>query len=85
MSCQAVSNKLEVHNLPPKFERIRKLEKVLIAKRILFKKVAIIPCEQMEKITGAICNIPVDNIDATNLLPRTAESNQTVSDSKIKT
>ena len=30
---------------------------------------------QMEKITGAICNVPVDNIDFTNLLPKTAGSN----------
>ena len=33
------------------------------------------PCGQMEKITGTICNLPLDNIDVTNLLPRTADSN----------
>ena len=33
------------------------------------------PCGQMEKITGTICNVPVDNVDVTNLLPRTAGSN----------
>ena len=47
--CQSVSNMLEVHSLPTEFENIRKLEKVLIAKRLLFKKVAIIPCGQMGK------------------------------------
>ena len=70
MPCQAVSNKLELYNLSTEFWSIRKLEKVLIAKRILFKKIAIMPCGQMEKITGTICNVPVDNIDVTNLLPR---------------
>ena len=75
MPCQAVSNKLKLYNLPTEFESIRKLEKVLIAKCILFKKVAIMPCGQMEKITGTICNVTVDNIDVTNLLPRTAASN----------
>ena len=30
---------------------------------------------QMENITGAICNVLVDNIDFTNLLPKTADSN----------
>ena len=71
---QAVSNKLELYNLPTEFESIRKLEKILIVKRILFKKVATMPCGQMEKITGTICNVPVDN-NVTNLLPRTADSN----------
>ena len=32
-------------------------------------------CGQMVKITGTICNIPVDNIDVTTLLPTTADSN----------
>ena len=60
--------------MPTQFESIRKLEKVLIAKRILFKNVAIMPCGKMEKIKGTICNIPVNNIGITNLLPRTADS-----------
>ena len=74
MPCQAVSNKLEVYNFPTVFESVRKLEKVIIAKCILFKKLGIMPFGQMEKITGSICSIPVDNIDATNLLPRTSDS-----------
>ena len=41
MPCQAVSNTLKVYNLPTEFESICKLEKVLIAKHILFKKVSI--------------------------------------------
>ena len=55
-------------------ENTRKLEKILIAKRILLKKVAIMPCGQMVKTTGTIFNIPVHNIDVTNLLSSTADS-----------
>ena len=29
---------------------------------------------QIEKITGNICNVPVEDIDISNLLPRTADS-----------
>ena len=53
-------------------------EKVLIPKCILFKKVAIMPYGKTEKFTGTICNVPVDNIDVTNLLLRTADSNGVV-------
>ena len=55
-------------------ENTRKLEKILIAKRILLKKVAIMPCGQMVESTGTIFNIPVHNIDVTNLLSSTADS-----------
>ena len=74
MPCQAISNKLEGYNLKTEIENIRKLEKILIAKRILFKKVAIMPCGQIAKTTGTIFNKPVHNIDVTNLLPSTADS-----------
>ena len=50
MPCQAVSNKLELHNLSTEFESIRKLENVLIAKRILFKNVVIMPCGKWKKL-----------------------------------
>ena len=37
--CQAISNKLAVELLPNEFRDLRRLERVLVAKRILFKKV----------------------------------------------
>ena len=43
----SVSNKLEVYNFLSHFCRIRKLEKVLIAKRLLFKKITVMPRGQM--------------------------------------
>ena len=32
----------------------------------------------MEKITGTISNVPVDNIDISNLLPKTSDSTRLV-------
>ena len=41
--CQSVYYKLQIQNLPKHFQDIRRLEKVLVSKRILFKKVTIMP------------------------------------------
>ena len=60
--------------MPLDFQSVRKLEKILFPK-IFFRKVIMLQ-EQMEKVTGTICNAPVDNIDVTNLLARTADSNR---------
>ena len=65
---------LPIFDLPTEFQSIRKVERVLIPKRILFEKVTVLPRGQMEKITGTICNVPVDHIDISNILPRTADS-----------
>ena len=73
--CQSVSNKLEVCNFPSHFCEIQKLEKVLIAKRLLFKKITIMPRGEMENISDTICNIPIDTTNVTNMLPRAADSN----------
>ena len=73
--CQAVCNKLEISFLPPNMSDINRLEKVLIAKRILFKKVVIMPKGNFPKIKGAICNVPMETEDVCNVLPRPACSN----------
>ena len=74
--CQAVSNKLDITFLPKEFERTPKLENVLVSKRILFKKVVIIPKGKLPKIKGSLCNIPVNKVyDNCQSLPRTADSN----------
>ena len=65
--CQAVSNKLKVFDLPKEFQSVQKLEKVFIAKCLLFKKVTIMPSGPMPKIFGTICNVPVDTVEVTNL------------------
>ena len=73
---QAVSNKLAVELLPNGFRDLRRLERVLVAKRILFKKVTVMPKGQSLKVKGSICNIPISEIDNNcNSLPRPADSN----------
>ena len=58
--CQAVSNKLDVEVAPKLLQNLRKLEKVLISKRILFKKVAVMHgkgeiCENKGKHMQYVC------------------------------
>ena len=53
---------------------MRKLEKVLIAKCLLFEKVTIMPGGLMSKIFETICNVLVDTMEVTDLLLRSADS-----------
>ena len=41
--CQAVCNRLALSCLPEQFKSVRKLERILISKRLLFKKVVVMP------------------------------------------
>lgn len=60
------------------FKNIRKLEKVLITKLLLFKKVTVLPNSQIPQIFPAICNVLVGTVKVTNLLTRFADSNELV-------
>ena len=73
--CQAVWNKLRLDELPEDIACLNRLEKILISKRILFKKVTIMPKGQQPKIKGAVCNIPVRADAISNCLPRAPDSN----------
>ena len=73
--CQAVINKLQFTNLLNQFCDIRILEKILVSKWHLFKKVAIMPKGQSPKIKGSVCNVPVEIMDVSTLLLRQANSN----------
>ena len=64
---------LEVCELPKEFRDIRRLERVLVARQLLFKK--IMPKGQSPKLKGALCNIPIDIVDDCNTLQRPADSN----------
>ena len=68
--CQAVCNKLQVVNFPPFIPKLKRLEKIIIAKRLLFKKIAIMPKGQSPKLKGAVCNVPVETESVCNILPR---------------
>ena len=62
--------------LPKEFESISRLERVLVSRRILFKKVAIMPKSKLPKIKGSLCNIPVNEVcDNYKSFPRPADSN----------
>ena len=72
--CQAVWNNLQVYHLPMELANLRKLEKAIISRRLLFKKVAIMPKGQMPKVKGSICNVPIDTNKVYNVLPRASDS-----------
>ena len=61
--CQAVCNKLEIFEFPPYLPKLRRLEKVIIVKRLL------------SKLKGAICIIPLETESVCDTLPRGADSN----------
>ena len=72
---QAVCNNLQIFELPSRFRDLRKLEKIIIAKRILFKKVTTMPKGQCPKIKGAICNVPINADVICKVLPRDMDNN----------
>ena len=61
--------------MPNEINDLRKLEKVIISKRILFKKIVIMLKGQAPKLKGAICNVQLEADDVCNILPRGADSN----------
>ena len=52
---------------------LKKLEQIIIARRIVFEKIVVMPKGQQRKIKGAICNVPVDCDQTCNILPRPPE------------
>ena len=53
---QAVFNKLSLEWLPKEFRNLRRLETVLVVRRILFKKITVMPKRQSPKVKSSICN-----------------------------
>lgn len=75
MSCQSVKNSLCIDEFPPELRDIRRLERVLISRRILFKKIVIMSKGQSPKLKGSICNVPIDVEDIANTPPRQINNN----------
>lgn len=71
LPCQAVVNNMHVDEIPTVFSSLNKLEQILIAQRIVFEKIVVMPKGQQRKIKGAICNVPVECDQTYHLLPRT--------------
>lgn len=72
---QSIFNKLQIFDFRSELKSIRRLERVLIAKRITLKKITIMSRGQSPKLKGALCNVPVDHVDVSDILPRQADSN----------
>ena len=75
---QAVCNNLQIFELPSTFRDLQKLEKVITAKRLLFKKVTITPQGQCPKIKDTICINPINADDICKVLPRGMDNNGVV-------
>ena len=75
---QAVINKLDISASLDVLIGLNRLERVLISKRILFKRVAIMSKDNFPKLKGSICNVPIDTVDISDVLPREADSNDLV-------
>ena len=72
---QAVCNKLNIPSVPCELKNVNRLERVLICRRILFKKVTIMPKGCFSTFKGAICNIPVETNDIVNVITCGADNN----------
>ena len=71
--CQAVCNKLDIDEMPSELEALRKLESVLVAQRLVFQNIVVMPKGQQKKIRGAICNVPVNCDTVCQSLPQPSE------------
>ena len=73
LPCQAIVNNLYVDDVPTDLENLQKLEQIIIAQRIVFEKVIVMPKGQQRRIKGAICNVPIECDQTCNILPRPPE------------
>ena len=77
--CPAVCNKLEVEAAPKVLQDLRRLERVPMSRRILFKKIAIMYGKgEFSKIKGNICNFPIETETACNVLQRPINNNELI-------
>lgn len=72
--CQAVWNKLGLSEIPDDTNVLNQLEKVLISKRILFKKILIMLKGQHQKMKGEICKVPIQAESVDDCLPQGIDS-----------
>ena len=77
MPCRVVANTLSIEVLPKIFQGVNRLERLLISRRILLKRMTVMPTAKLLKMKGSMCNIPVTEVDENrNMLPRPADSNE---------
>ena len=54
--------------VPEMLSHLNRIERVLISRRILFKKVTVIPKGKFPKLRGSICNVLFDTANVVNVL-----------------
>ena len=69
---QVVCNKLNIQTVSCELKNLNRLDRVLISKRLLFKKITIMPKGCFPMFEGVISNIPVKTNDTVNVLPHGA-------------
>ena len=74
--CQAVCNEMFIQVIPEQLSHLKRLERILVSQRILFKKVLIMHGKgEFAKIKGSICNVPKETSNIYKVLPRPADNN----------
>ena len=71
---KSVWYKLYTFPVPPGLQNLNRLERVLILRRILFKKFTVMSKDQYAILTGAICNVSIDTSDVASVLFRETDS-----------
>ena len=71
--CQAICNNMYVDKTPVELASLEKLEQILVAQRIVFEKIIVMPKGRQRKVKGAICNVPVECDETCKVLPRPPE------------
>ena len=72
-------NKTSLDPIPDELKDLKKLEKTLISRGIIFKKIAIMHgIGEFAKSKGSICNIPIKTANICNILPSHADSNELI-------
>ena len=58
-----------VDDTPGELASLEKLEQILVAQRIVFEKIIVMPKGQQRKVKGAICNVLVECEHTSSILP----------------
>ena len=77
--CQTACNKMVLDPIPDELKDLKKIEKVSISNRILFKKIAIMYGKgEFCKIKASNCHIAIETENIWNILPRPTVSNRLI-------
>ena len=75
---RAICYKLNIEEAPFELKNLNRLQRVLIFRRLLYKKITIMPKDIFSKLEDAISNIPVETNDIVNVFPRGVDSNELI-------